>query len=384
VTLSTAAGDHLVPRVPGEISEGESLPLARVRVLELASIGPGPHAALLLADHGADIVRVERPTSAAEEGRPDDLLLRGRRRVFADLKDAADHAAVMTLVERADVLIEGFRPGVVERLGLGPVDCHAANPRLVYGRITGWGQEGPLSSSAGHDINYLGLTGALHAMGNADDPPPPPLNLVGDFGGGSTYLVIGILMALLERERTGRGRVVDASVVDGTMHLQQLIWARRAQGRWTDRRHANLLDGGAPFYRTYRCADGRFVAVGALEPQFYAELVRVLGLDETDLPAQQDREGWPVVHAAFEAAFATQTRAQWQERFEAVDACVSPVLAYDEVAEHPHNLARANLVVEGQAVVAAPAPRLGSGPAPIPPMQAPAGWIGELAPSLWC
>ena len=281
-------------------------PLVGLRVVELAGIGPGPHAAMVLADLGADVVRIDRPSGALRLGDPElpDPTLRGRRRVTADLKDPAGREAVLGLVDHADVLIEGYRPGVAERLGVGPVDCHARNPRLVYGRMTGWGQDGPLARHAGHDINYISITGALHAIGRAGERPVPPLNLVGDFGGGSMLLLVGVLAALLEARSSGRGQVVDAAMVDGTSLLMQMTWAFRGQGHWADAREANLLDGGAPYYDTYTCGDGRHVAVGALEPRFYAQLLDGLGLDPATLPAQDDVAGWPVLRSRFTEAFA--------------------------------------------------------------------------------
>lgn len=327
-------------------------PLLGLRVVELGGIGPGPHAARLLTDLGADVVRISRPA-----GDPYDVLP-GRRWVPADLKDPSDRDAVLRLVEHADIVIEGFRPGVAERLGVGPDECRARNPKLLYGRMTGWGQDGPLAERAGHDINYIGLTGVLHAIGTDDSRPTAPLNLVGDFGGGSTYLVIGILAALWERARSGVGQVIDAAVVDGTSSLAQLIWTMRGLGAWTDERAANLLDTGAPFYDTYECADGRFVAVGALEPQFYATLLAGLGLASDELPAQLDRDGWPVMRAQFAKVFATRTRDEWAEAFADVDACVTPVLTFAEAASHPHLAARGTIAVSPAGVpYAAPAPR---------------------------
>src|SRR5688572_26100374 len=265
---------------------------------------------MVLADLGAEVVRVDRPSGGLRIGNPDapDPTLRGRRRVAADLKDPAGRETVLRLVERADVLLEGYRPGVTERLGVGPADCHARNPRLVYGRMTGWGQDGPLAARAGHDINYISLTGALHAIGRAGERPVPPLNLVGDFGGGSMLLVVGVLAALWEAQRSGQGQVVDAAMVDGASLLSQMIWGLLAHGRWRDERDVNLLDGHAPFYDTYTCADGRHVAVGCLEPQFYAVMLEGLGIDAAELPDQYDRAGWPELRRRFAAAFETRTR----------------------------------------------------------------------------
>jgi alpha-methylacyl-CoA racemase len=333
-------------------------PLSGLRVIELAGIGPGPHAAMLLADLGADVVRVERPSGGLQLGASrSDQLLRGRRSVAADLKEPAGRETVLRMAEQADVLIEGMRPGVTERLGVGPADCQARNPRLIYARMTGWGQDGPLADRAGHDINYIGLAGALHAVGNAGGRPVPPLNLVGDFGGGSMFLVVGVLAALWERERSGAGQVVDAAMVDGVSVLSQMIWSMRAGGMWSEDRGRNLLDSGAPFYDTYLCADGRYVADGALEPQFYAALLAGLGLPAEDLPAQLDPAGWPVLRARFTEIFAGRTRDEWVAVFEGTDACVTPVLPFSEVAAHPHIAARGTIVdVEGVAQ-ARPAPR---------------------------
>jgi alpha-methylacyl-CoA racemase len=345
-------------------------PLAGLRVVELGGIGPGPHAAMILADLGADVVRVERPTGGLQIASKD-FTLRGRRSVAADLKSAEGRETVLRLAERADVLLEGLRPGVTERLGVGPDDCAARNPRLVYARMTGWGQDGPLAPRAGHDINYISLTGALHAIGGADRPVPP-LNLVGDYGGGSMLLVIGILAALTERQGSGKGQVVDAAMVDGASLLSQMFWSLRANGAWTDERAANLLDGGAPFYDTYRCADGKFVAVGSLEPQFYAELLRGLGLDAEELPAQLDRSGWPTLREKFSAAFAAKPRDEWAAVFADVDACVTPVLTFEEATAHPHLVARDTLVEVDGVIQAAPAPRFSRTPAttPTPPPAA--------------
>ncbi|MDF5752161.1 CaiB/BaiF CoA-transferase family protein [Spongiactinospora sp. TRM90649] len=310
-----------------------------LRVIELAGIGPCPHAAMLLADLGADVVRLERP-AADRTAEAHDQMLRNRTVAVVDLKSGEQRAAVLDLVEKADVLLEGFRPGVAERLGIGPEDSLRRNPRLVYGRMTGWGQHGPLARRAGHDINYISVTGALHAIGREGERPVPPLNLVGDFGGGSLFLVYGVLAALWERERSGRGQVVDAAIVDGVSVLLQPIWSLRATGYWSDSRADNLLDGSWPFYDTYECSDGRYVAVGAIEPQFYAELVAGLGLAGEPLPEQGDRSGWPLLRARFTAVFATRTRDEWAAHFADTDACVTPVLEFAEVAEHPHMAAR--------------------------------------------
>lgn len=345
------------------------LPLTGIRVVEVAGLGPTPHAATLLADLGADVVRVSRPTTAARQDRQ----LRGRRTIVADLKQSNDRATVARLVERSDVLLEGFRPGVMERLGLGPEVCLAANPTLVYARMTGWGQSGPLAPRAGHDINYLGLTGALHALGRSGNVPDPPLNLVGDFGGGSLFVVVGILAALVARHRGHRqGRVIDAAVVDGTAMLQHLIWALRAGGRWSDERGTNFLDGSAPYYRTYRCADDAFVAVGALEEPFYRLLVAGLALDAETLPDRLLPANWPRLAEMFAARFATRTRAEWTEVFEQTDACVSPVLSYAEAATHPHNVARDTYIHRSWGYEPAPAPMFDGAHPPAPGQERPA------------
>ncbi|WP_182379325.1 CaiB/BaiF CoA-transferase family protein [Nocardioides sp. WS12] len=332
-------------------------PLAGLKVVELAGIGPGPYAAMLLADMGAEVVRVERPGPQGSSVPPEkDVLRRNRRSVVLDLRDPRGVAAVLELVAGADVLLEGFRPGVTERLGLGPDDCRAVNPRLVYGRMTGWGQEGPLASAAGHDIGYIAITGALGAIGDADGRPVPPVNLVGDFGGGSTFLVMGVLAACWEAARSGRGQVVDAAIVDGAASLTGLLHGMMAGGLWRDRRGVNMLDGGQPWYDTYATSDGRWMAVGALEPQFYAELVRLLGLD----PAVADRsdpERWPALRTAIAEAFLGRTQVEWTDVFEGTDACVAPVLSLTEAADHPHLAKRDTFVEVGGVTQPAPAPR---------------------------
>lgn len=333
-------------------------PLAGCKVVELAGIGPGPHAAMILADLGAQVVRVDRP-GGLQLGDADapDPTLRGRRRVAADLKSAEGVETVLRLVEQADVLIEGYRPGVTERLGVGPADCHARNPKLVYARMTGWGQDGPMAQRAGHDINYISLTGALHAIGRAGERPVPPLNLVGDFGGGSMLLVVGVLSALWEAGRSGEGQVVDAAMVDGASLLSQMFWGFLSQKVWVDERDSNVLDGHSPFYDTYTCADGKHVAVGSLEPQFYAALLAGLGIDPADLPPQYDRGQWPVLRTRFTEVFASRTRDEWAAVFDGTDACVTPVLAFGEVAAHPHIAARSTIVEADGVPQAAPAPR---------------------------
>lgn len=359
-------------------------PLAGLKVIELAGLGPGPHAAMILGDLGADVVRVDRPSGGTTPGSDTvaDPTSRGRRIVTADLKDPAGRETVLALVERADVLLEGNRPGVAERLGVGPQDCHARNPRLVYGRMTGWGQEGPLAPRAGHDINYLSLTGALHAIGRSGERPVPPLNLVGDFGGGSMLLVVGLLAALWEARSSGQGQVVDAAMVDGISLLNQMFWGFLAQGTWTDERDTNLLDGHAPFYDTYECADGRYMAVGALEPQFFAQLLAGLGLTEDEVGPQYDRSGWPAMRARFTEVFGGRTRDEWTAVFAGTDACTTPVLSFGEAARHEHLAARGTIVTTDGVPQAAPAPRFsrtpaetaGSGTGPEDPAAVLADW----------
>ncbi|MCT7371687.1 CaiB/BaiF CoA transferase family protein [Mycolicibacterium llatzerense] len=309
-------------------------PLQGLRVVELAGIGPGPHAAMILGDLGADVVRVERPSKS---GKPSaDSMLRNRRSVTADMKSDEGRELVLSLIKKADVLIEGFRPGVTERLGLGPEDCAKVNERLIYGRMTGWGQTGPRALQAGHDINYISLNGLLHAVGRKGERPVPPLNLAGDFGGGSMFLLVGILSALFERQTSGKGQVVDAAMVDGSSVLMQMMWSFRRQGMWSDERGTNMLDTGAPYYDTYETADGKYMAVGSIEPQFYAELLAKLELDPAALPDQNDVARWPELRDIFTTAFKSQTRDHWTKVFTGSDACVSPVLSFAEVETEPH------------------------------------------------
>ena len=360
-------------------------PLAGIRVVELGAIGPGPHAAMILADLGADVVRIERPDAALRVGDEEhlDQMLRSRRRVRLDARVPAERAALHDLVDRADVLLDGFRPGVAERMGIGPAEAHARNPGLVYGRITGWGQEGPRAATAGHDINYLALTGALGALARGGEPPRAPLNLLADFGGGSLYLVVGILAALLERTRSGRGPVVDAAMVDGVVSLLQLIWSRRGTGQWSDTPGQNLLDGGAPFYDTYACADGGWVAVGALEPAFFHQLVEGLGWEDAAAVAasQYDTRSWPALRARLAETFASRTREEWAGVFDGTDACVTPVLSLDEASRDPHLRARTTVVDADGVPQAAPAPRFSRTPAGeiIPPRSAPDDLAAVLA-----
>ncbi|MBA2553882.1 MAG: CoA transferase [Geodermatophilaceae bacterium] len=347
-------------------------PLRGIRVLELAGLGAAPFAAMLLSDLGADVLRVDRAgpdgrteSVAAREGprpEPADPLTRGRRSAAIDLKNADGVQAVLRLVESADVLLEGFRPGVTERLGIGPDECRARNPRLVYARMTGWGQTGPMADRAGHDINYIAVAGVLHPLGRAGERPQAPANLIGDFGGGGMLMALGICAALVERDRSGAGQVIDAAMVDGGALLGTFLYGWHAAGLWSDERGANLLDGGAPFYDTYETADGRFVSVGALEPQFYAGLLTGLGLADAGLPDQLDQTGWPVLRARFAAAFRTRTRDEWTDRFAEVDACVAPVLSLGEAPHADHNRERLAFVdVEG-VLQPAPAPRFSRTP----------------------
>ena len=333
-------------------------PLQGLRVVELAGIGPGPHAAMILGDLGADVVRIERPGGGGgtPKGSPD-ATLRNRRSVAANLKTDEGRDLVLRLIAKADVLIEGYRPGVTERLGLGPEDCAKVNERLVYARMTGWGQTGPRSQLAGHDINYISLTGVLHSIGRAGERPVPPLNLVGDFGGGSMFLIVGILAALFERQTSGKGQVVDTAMVDGASVLAQMVWGMRANGLWTDERGTNMLDGGAPYYDTYTCADGRYVAIGAIEPQFYAAMLDGLGLSAEDLPEQNDVSRWPELRARFAEVIASRDRDHWAKVFADSDACVTPVLTFGEVETEPHIAERDTFYRVDDNLQPSPAPR---------------------------
>jgi alpha-methylacyl-CoA racemase len=332
-------------------------PLRGVRVVELAGIGPGPHAATILADLGADVMRVERPGGAPSAGaRETDLLTRGRPSVALALKDPAAVETVLRLVGTSEVFLEGMRPGATERLGLGPEDCLARNPALVYGRMTGWGQDGPLATTAGHDLNYIAVAGALHGLGQTPDRPQFPANLLGDFGGGSTYLVIGVLAALLESRVSGHGQVVDAAIVDGTAHLSSMFASMLAGGAAQERRATNLLDGGAPFYDVYETADGKHMSVGALEPQFYAALLAGLELSDSP-PDRGDLTQWPALRETFAARFKERTQEEWAKVFDGTDACCAPVLPLSEAAEHPHLKARGTYVDRGGLLQPAPAPR---------------------------
>jgi len=335
-------------------------PLRGVKVVEIAGIGPGPHACMMLADLGADVIRVERPGGQALTGGPHDVLNRGRPSVALNLKDPEAIATVLDLVAEADVLVEGMRPGTTERLGLGPDECFARNPRLVYGRMTGWGQEGPLARAAGHDMNYIAITGALFGMGQDKSRPQFPSNLVGDFGGGSTYLVIGVLAALFEARASGQGQVVDAAIVDGTAHLNAMGAGFLAGGNFREERAANLLDGGMPFYDLYETSDGRHMSVGALEPQFYEEFVRLLEIE--DAPDRYDVERGGELRGIIAERFASRTQAEWAELFEGTDACVAPILPLTEAMDHPHMAARQVFVDHEGVRQPAPAPRFSRTP----------------------
>ncbi|OXS35041.1 CaiB/BaiF CoA transferase family protein [Streptomyces sp. XY006] len=337
-------------------------PLAGVRVVELAGIGPGPFAAMLLADLGADVVRVDRPGGPGLGIDPAyDVTNRNKRSVVVDLKAPDGPDRVLDLAARADVLVEGYRPGVAERLGVGPGNCHARNPRLVYGRMTGWGQDGPLAPHAGHDIAYLAPTGALGMIGRPDEPPPVPANLLGDYAGGSLYLVVGVLAALHHARATGTGQVVDAAIVDGTAHLATMIHGMLAAGGWQDRRGANLLDGGCPYYGTYETADGRYMAVGALEPQFYEEFLALLGIEDQSA-ARTDVTRWQDLREAVAARFKSRTRDEWTAVFDGTDACVAPVLSLREAPHHPHLAARGTFTDHDGITQPAPAPRFSATP----------------------
>ncbi|MEM5344570.1 CaiB/BaiF CoA transferase family protein [Paraburkholderia azotifigens] len=344
--------------------------LSGIRVLEFEAIGPGPFGAMLLADMGADVLRIERPDA------PDDLgpkvtgshvsvTARGRRSITLDLKRPEAVEAVLELMAHADIVIEGYRPGTMERLGLGPDTALVRNPKLVYGRMTGWGQTGPLAARAGHDLNYIALSGVLSGIGRGGEAPVPPLNLVGDYGGGGMLLALGVVAAMLNVQRGGAGQVVDAAMIEGAAQLAATVWGLIASGNWREERASNLLDGGTPWYDSYRTLDGRYMSVGAVEGRFYAELIEKLGLAGEDLPKQHDRAGWPMLRERFEAAFLTRTRDEWCAVFEGSDACVAPVLGFSEAPSHPHHVARGSFVEVAGAVQPAPAPRFSATPSAI-------------------
>ncbi|MEX0286263.1 MAG: CaiB/BaiF CoA transferase family protein [Paracoccaceae bacterium] len=345
------------------MSDASTGALAGLRVIEMAGLGPGPLAGQLLADHGAEVIVIDRKSTKPD---PADVNHRGKGSLAVNLKTPEGVEIVKKLVGTADVLIEGFRPGVMEKLGLGPQDCHAANPRLIYGRMTGWGQDGPLAHTAGHDLNYLSITGALHAMGPADQPPSPPLNLVADYGGGAMFLLFGILMALYERQSSGKGQVVDTAMSEGVPAMMGLLHSMLAKGLWSPARERNMLDGAAPYYRCYETADGKYLSVGAIEPQFYAELVQLAGMDDTDRATQNDLSLWSARAEDYATLFRTKTRDEWVAIFDGSDACVAPILGWDELETHPQNAARGTFTRVGDVLQAAPAPRFDRTPAPAP------------------
>ncbi len=361
-------------------------PLDGVRIIELAGLGPAPFAGMMLADAGADIIRIDRSERATYPPNTEphvDLMNRGRRSVAVDLKHPDGVGLVLRLVEQADGLMEGFRPGVAERLGMGPEDCLARNPRLVYGRMTGWGQEGPMATAAGHDIDYIALAGALEPMARAGERPFPPLNLVGDFGGGGMMLAFGMCAAIISARQTGAGQVVDAAMVDGAAALMTMTYTLRSSGIWREERGTNLLDTGAHFYEVYETSDGGFMALGAIEPQFYAALLRGLDLDAEDLPEQMDREAWPQMKERFAALFATKTRAEWEAVFDGTDACVAPVLSPWEAPSHPHMQARGTFTEVAGVVQPSPAPRFQGTPGAIRRPPPNPGQHGDEALADW-
>ncbi|GGL16116.1 CaiB/BaiF CoA transferase family protein [Nocardia jinanensis] len=357
-TAAATEEEVLEPAVSLPISPASAAgPLSGIRVVELLTLGPGAHAGTLLADLGADVVLVARPGWLAQQGNDPDHTRRGRTLVEADLKDPDDREEIMRLIDRADVLLEGFRPGVTERLSMGPEDCAARNPRLVYARMTGWGQTGPRAHRAGHDINYIAVTGHLHAIARYGESPMPPLNLVGDYGGGSMFLVLGIVSALVERHASGRGQTIDAAMVDGASMLGHWMWAMRPRGRWSDIPGTNLLDTGRPFYDVYETSDGEYMAVGALEPQFFSSFIAGLGLEPDQVPGQLDTDRYAEQRAIIARIFKTRTREEWTVIFADTDACVTPVLSYEEAARDPHLRARSTLFELEGVTQPAPAPR---------------------------
>lgn len=350
---------------------GDQGVLAGVRIVELAGIGPAPFCGMLLSDMGADVVRIDR--KGARDGRPTDVTMRGRRSIELDLKDPGAVAVCLALIERADALLEGFRPGVMERLGLGPDTALQHNPKLVYGRMTGWGQTGPYAHAAGHDINYIAISGALHAIGGADKPSPP-LNIVGDFGGGALYMAMGLLAAMLSARSTGRGQVVDCSVSDGAASLMSMFYGFLHAGSWKDAREANLLDGGAHFYGVYQCADGEWISIGPIEPQFYALLLQITGVVDPQFSHQMERQHWPELQAKLEVVFRTKSRKEWCERLEGTDACFAPVMSLTEAPLHPHNVARNTFIEIDGVIQPAPVPRFSETPSRV---QGPPPRIGQ-------
>jgi alpha-methylacyl-CoA racemase len=357
-------------------------PLKGIRVIEMAGIGPGPFCAMMLSDMGAEVVRIDRLNQKGKGSRAN-VLNRGRRSLALDLKNPQGVETALTLIEQADVLIEGFRPGVMERLGLGPEICLQRNPKLVFGRMTGWGQSGPLAQAAGHDINYISIAGALGAMGYSDRPPAPPLNLVGDFGGGAMYLLSGVLAALVERGNSGQGQVIDAAMTDGTASLLSPFFGLMAMNMWTTDRFRNKLDGGAHYYGSYECGDGRHISIGSIEPQFYALLLEKCEITDEAFLAQQDQAAWPELRVKLEALFKTRSRDQWCKLLEGTDVCFAPVLDLKEASQHPHNKARGTYVDFEGVIQPAPAPRFSRTPSAIPSAAALAGEHSEQILQDW-
>ena len=351
-----------------EIVKGGPMgPLSGKRIIEIAGIGPGPFCAMLLSDLGAEVIRVDRASTVADE-LPDlprlDLLNRGRRSIGINLKDPEGVATVLKLIESSDALIEGFRPGVAERLGIGPEDCLTRNPKLIYGRMTGWGQYGSYSSMAGHDINYIALSGVLGMIGRKDEKPVPPVNLIGDFGGGGMILALGVCAALVEVASSGKGQVIDAAMTDGSALLATMVHSFKAMGIWGDR-GTNLLDTGAPFYDVFECSDGKFISIGSIEPQFYSELLRITGLDQQENPKQMDRQSWDEMKSKIASAIKSKSREEWENLMEGTDVCFAPVLTIDEAYDHPHNLERNTFIEVAGVKQPAPAPRFSRTPASI-------------------
>ncbi|WP_194722059.1 CaiB/BaiF CoA transferase family protein [Noviherbaspirillum malthae] len=355
-------------------------PLAGLKIVEMAGLGPAPFCAMMFADMGAEVIRIDRPRRGAE-GRPEeyrfDITARGRRSLAIDLKRSEAAETLLQLIGQADALIEGFRPGVMERLGLGPEPCLARNPRLVYGRMTGWGQHGPLAQSAGHDINYIAISGALHAIGRPGEAPVVPLNYIGDFGGGAMMLAFGVLCALQAAGRTGKGQVVDAAMTDGAALLSAMMYGLKAAGSWSNQRGENLLDGGAHFYGTYACADGKYVAIGSIEPQFYAQLLELCGIGDPTFREQRDPHGWPILKNRLADVFKTRTQSEWCALMEGTDVCFAPVLDWDEAPRHPHNAARGTFIDIDGITQPAPAPRFSASTPEIPAPPAPPGAHSE-------
>ena len=349
-------------------------PLEGYKVVEMVGLGPAPFCAMMLADMGAEVIRIDRRGAGGKDDDARfDVMARGRRSLGIDLKQPGGAETVLGLIARADVLIEGFRPGVMERLGLGPDVCLARNPKLVYGRMTGWGQHGPLAKAAGHDINYIALSGALHAIGRPGEPPVVPLNYIGDFGGGAMFLAFGVLCALLETRTSGRGQVVDAAMTDGSALLSAMMYGMKASGALSNQRGENLLDGGAHFYDTYACADGKYVAIGSLEPQFYALLIKLCGIDDPAFQAQRDPHAWPLLKYRLADVFRTKNRAEWCALMEGTDVCFAPVLDWDEAPQHPHNQARETFIDIAGVIQPAPAPRFSHSKAAAPTAPAQPG-----------